>query len=77
MAFRERHDLVVGEHSIYRVTPNPDVDPDEGYNGGIILEWKDPGQKDWNGYFYIESECVEHLGEIFTEIAQKMKEDKK
>lgn len=56
----------------YRLVPNPDAPPGEGYRHGAALQWKDPGQ-DWRGTWMIAPEAMEALGLALLEASKDHK----
>jgi len=71
-AFRETHEVVFGEYTSYRIIPNPDASPEEGWNAGVVLQWKDTHDKEWQDHFFIAPDCISTFAEIFTEIKGKL-----
>ena len=61
----------VGDHVSYRLSPNPDAPPGEGYRSGAVLEWKDPGVGEkWQGYFFISPECLSDLSDMLRRASE-------
>ena len=44
----------------FRIRPNPDSDKQDG-SDGIVLEWRDAGDKNWSNYFFIPPDCISHF----------------
>lgn len=64
----ERHFIVRGGETIYRVIPNPDGDSCNG-SEGIVLQWSDDGGKEWGGTFFIAPEQMRGVAESIMEFA--------
>lgn len=48
------------EETQYRVRPNPDTNCST-YQDGIVLEWKEPEDTEWKGYFFLAGSAVPDL----------------
>jgi len=44
--------IIHGEHTSYRVRPNPDSAAADG-SEGIVVEWRNSGEDKWQGYTFI------------------------
>lgn len=44
--------IIHSEETSYRVRPNPDDSATDG-SAGIVIEWRDAGEKEWTGYTFI------------------------
>jgi hypothetical protein len=54
----------------YRIRPNPDAGSGSGYEFGGVLEWKDVGEKEWSGYFFLAPDSIAALGEALIEASK-------
>lgn len=44
--------IIHGEHTSYRVRPNPDA-PEVDGSSGIVIEHRDAGETEWRSYTFI------------------------
>ena len=74
MAIKVSYTLV-GENfdTIYRLKPNPDAEPECGYEYGGVLELNNGDE--WDGYFFMPLEVLRDLhvalGKILEEVDKK------
>lgn len=57
----------------YRIRPNPDAPPGEGYKHGAVMEWMDDPKDGWSGYFFIAPEAIEAMALAFNKAAEDLK----
>lgn len=63
-----------GENTHYRIRPNPDSAATDG-SEGIVLEWKDFGENEWKGYFFITPEQALEVAEAIRLLCGKRTPD--
>lgn len=52
----------------YRLRPNPDAPPGDGYNSGAVLEHRDiRALGNWHNYFFIAPEDLGSLSRMLAE----------
>lgn len=68
----EAHYLVHGEETTYRVRPSPDG---EALNGddGVLLEWRDAGEEEWKGSFFISPQAAHYVAEAIARLSRPRK----
>ncbi len=64
------HYHACSEDTEYRIRPNPDGKPGEGYKWGGWIEYKDMGEGEWRGDFFICPSVFGTLGLALIEAAK-------
>lgn len=69
-AFLEKHVLIHGKYTTYRLRPNPDAPIYGDFREGGVLEWRDNDrlEEPWNDYFFMDYESMKCLRDALNDI---------
>lgn len=70
--FNQIFEINQGEETLYRVSPNPDATPNEGFKHGAVISFSDLPDR-WVGHFFIGPKSLEAMGEALIEAAKDVK----
>jgi hypothetical protein len=64
--------IIYSQETMYRVRPNPDGESSDATEG-VVLEWKEPEDTEWKGYFFIAPEVALEVAECIQRLCSGKK----